>query len=323
MSVVGTPRRFAAVPNFGRDRSEAGWPKWQLIGPRRCGAWAEPVSAQCAWAEYVRSCRPTDYPIKSHRLPHKREELDRSLASRVPHWPNALRSCAARIGFRTALPPRPSCLMPGEAPVLPLYRSKRWLTLAQLMPAWATELADATTSANKCEGQLWDSLLDDMINGRFDGKVLGLAVIRSDKRATPVKGKVLGELDYPVGRNAHRILISKKAVLNFARRYGLSRPTWWGLKPKASKGNAADMRPATPAVGTAGKRRKGPQPGSVDRFGQSDEALFPEIDRITRESRKSVHAATLELALKGRIEGTGTDASRAKRLANRYRKARE
>jgi hypothetical protein len=61
----------------------------------------------------------------------------------------------------------------------------------------------------------------------------------------------------------------------------------------------------------------------VDRFGQSDEALFPEIDRITRESRKSVHAATLELALKGRIEGIGTDASRAKRLANRYRKARE
>ena len=53
----------------------------------------------------------------------------------------------------------------------PLYRSKRWLTLAQLVPAWATELADATTSARKCERQLWDSLLDDIINGRFDGKV--------------------------------------------------------------------------------------------------------------------------------------------------------
>jgi hypothetical protein len=206
----------------------------------------------------------------------------------------------------------------------PLYRSEPWLTLAQLVPAWARELADATTSANTCEGQLWDSLLHDIINGRFDGKEPALRVIGSDKRAVAVKGRLLiGKLDFPVGRNAQRILISKKALINFARRHGISPPSWWVHKPKASKGNSALPRSATPAVPRTGKRRKGPRPGSVDRFGQSDEALFPEIDRITRESRKSVHAATLELALKGRIEGIGTDASRAKRLANRYRKARE
>ncbi len=34
----------------------------------------------------------------------------------------------------------------------PLYRSKRRLTLAQLVPAWARELANATTSASECEG---------------------------------------------------------------------------------------------------------------------------------------------------------------------------
>src|SRR5690349_17815444 len=53
---------------------------------------AEPVSAQCAWAEYVRSfvaCPATDYPIKE-------KNRDRSLASHVLHGPDALRSCAAR-----------------------------------------------------------------------------------------------------------------------------------------------------------------------------------------------------------------------------------
>ncbi len=135
-------------------------------------------------------------------------------------------------------------------------------------------------------------------------------------------GLLIGKLDLSVGRYAHRILVTKRAVLNFARRHKLSQPSWWVDKPRASKENAADVRLATPAVATARKRRRGPEPGSVDRFGESDEALFPEIDRIRRESRKSIHAATLELASAGRIEGTGTEASRAKRLASRYQKAR-
>jgi len=207
--------------------------------------------------------------------------------------------------------------------VSPLYRSKRWLTVAQLVPSWARELANATTSANKVEGQLWHYLLEDTVNGRFDGKVLGLAFIQPDNRPVPVQGRLLiGKLDLPLGRYSHRILMRKKAARDFARRHRLSPPSWWADKSKVSKENAADARLATPAVATARKRRRGPEPGSVDRFGESDEALFPEIDRIRHERHKSVHAATLELALAGRIEGTGTEVSRAKRLASRYRKAR-
>ena len=56
-----------------------------------------------------------------------------------------------------------------------LYRSKRWLTLAQLVPAWARELVNATTSASECERELWHFLLEDIINGRFDRTPLGLA----------------------------------------------------------------------------------------------------------------------------------------------------
>ena len=72
-----------------------------------------------------------------------------------------------------------------------------------------------------------------------------------------------------------------------------------------------------------GKRpRRGPTPGEIDRHAVSDRALFPEVNRLVDESHKSVHAAALELALAGRIEGVGTPESRAKRLAKRFRKER-
>jgi hypothetical protein len=204
-----------------------------------------------------------------------------------------------------------------------LYRSKRRLTLAQLVPAWARELANATTSAGECERELWHSLLEDIINGRFDGMVLGLEFIQPDNRAVPVQGRLLiGKVGLSLARYSHRIVVRKNAVLNFARRQKLSRPSWWVDKSRASKENAPDVRLVTPAVSTARKPRRGPVPGSVDRFGDSDRALFPELDHILRERRMSVHAAALELASKGRIDGVGSETSRAKRLAGLYRKAR-
>ena len=65
--------------------------------------------------------------------------------------------------------------------------------------------------------------------------------------------------------------------------------------------------------------RRGPAPGTVDRYGESDRGLLSEVKRIMRGG-KTVHAATLELAEAGKIEGTGTSGSRAKRLAERFRK---
>jgi hypothetical protein len=77
---------------------------------------------------------------------------------------------------------------------------------------------------------------------------------------------------------------------------------------------------APPATGIARRNRKGPAPGTIDRFGDTDRALFPEIEHIMSEGHKSVHAAALELASDGKIQGGGTPESRAKRLAALFRK---
>jgi hypothetical protein len=69
-------------------------------------------------------------------------------------------------------------------------------------------------------------------------------------------------------------------------------------------------------------KRRGPAPGSVDRYGKADRALFPKIDRMVSEQQKSVHAAALILAEQGLVPGDGTKLSKAIRLARLYRKQR-
>jgi hypothetical protein len=65
-------------------------------------------------------------------------------------------------------------------------------------------------------------------------------------------------------------------------------------------------------------RPHGPAPGSVDRYGKADRALYPKIERIISKEHKSVHAACQSLASK--IKGTGTPESKAQRVAKRFRK---
>ena len=66
--------------------------------------------------------------------------------------------------------------------------------------------------------------------------------------------------------------------------------------------------------------RRGPKPGTVDRLGEPDRALFPNIKRIMKKGPTSCHAACIELAEAGKVKGTGTLLNRAKRLAQRFRK---
>ena len=73
-----------------------------------------------------------------------------------------------------------------------------------------------------------------------------------------------------------------------------------------------------PAAAVA--RRRGPKPGTIDRYGKSDEALYPEIDRLMKDCQMTLTGATRKLASEGRIEGPNSKPdSLAKRLRDRYR----
>jgi hypothetical protein len=65
--------------------------------------------------------------------------------------------------------------------------------------------------------------------------------------------------------------------------------------------------------------RRGPVPGKVSRFGDSDRALFSEIEWIMKQGN-SVTEAARELDSKGRVKGRGGSESRVRRLAKVYLK---
>jgi hypothetical protein len=80
---------------------------------------------------------------------------------------------------------------------------------------------------------------------------------------------------------------------------------------------------ATMAAPPATKGRRGPMPGTVDRFGGADRSLYCELEALTKgPSKMTVNAAALKLAGEGKIKGVGssTPESRATRLARRYQK---
>ncbi len=116
-----------------------------------------------------------------------------------------------------------------------LDRAEGWLRLARLVPAWANELADATSSPSALEGDLWHYLHEDVINGLLDdsgplinGSRLGLRFIDSSGRGGYVNGRLLfGKMHLPFRGMGQRILVAKEAVLDFARRHGVPPPSSW------------------------------------------------------------------------------------------------
>ena len=58
-------------------------------------------------------------------------------------------------------------------------------------------------------------------------------------------------------------------------------------------------------------------------YAEADKQLFPKMRRLIKEkSLRSPYAAALKLAEEGKVAGSGTFESRAKRLASRFRKER-
>lgn len=141
-----------------------------------------------------------------------------------------------------------------------LFRTNKYLTIAQLTRAWGPELARVRgEDPLQCKEDLTYVLLQDVFNGRLDdaGPVwddrrlgrLGVACITVDNKAACVEGRHL--LDFT--RNAesrcwllHDVLVVKEAILAFARRHQLPPPTWWAEIPGGPMGRA----PASADVAT-------------------------------------------------------------------------
>src|SRR5262249_15241158 len=51
------------------------------------------------------------------------------------------------------------------------------------------------------------------------------------------------------------------------------------------------------------RRRRGPKPGTLDRYGAADPRLFNEIERIVTDDKVSVAAAATRLAEEGKVAG--------------------
>lgn len=66
--------------------------------------------------------------------------------------------------------------------------------------------------------------------------------------------------------------------------------------------------------------RRGPERGTIGRYNEDDRALFPEMKRIMQRELKSPNEAARELVYEGKVEGRGSDESRALRLARAYRR---
>jgi len=128
--------------------------------------------------------------------------------------------------------------------------------------------------------------------------------------------------------------LSRTVTADYLAANGHPWPVEWGRSPLIDAGSdvalhspAATGGSADPVEGpvmasnaeepVAGHRR-GPVPGQVDRYGESDRALFPELERLMREERLSRTAAAKKLGEAGRIEGVGSAESRAMRLATRH-----
>jgi hypothetical protein len=144
-----------------------------------------------------------------------------------------------------------------------LFRNKRWLTIAQLVPAWAAELPGADRDPAQLERHLSHFLLEDIINGRLDeagpevdGRRLGLRLV-ADSSPGFIEGQHVRKLiavgNDPAGHSFvfNRVIVLKEAILDFASRHQLPAPSWWADASGTIKEQTADVDLAAPQAANA------------------------------------------------------------------------
>jgi hypothetical protein len=175
-----------------------------------------------------------------------------------------------------------------------LFRTKGWLTVAQLARAWSAEIPGAKQDLQQFEQDLVHLLLEDIVNKRLDdagplaeGRRLGLRVITPEGRAGFLEGHQVRDL-VPAGGALtfllNRIVVMKEAALDFARRHELPPPSWWtdafAASPKPANHLAPDGTIPIPKAASKSpvearlRRPRGPRPKKLE---QVKEAMRDDI----------------------------------------------
>src|SRR6516164_5073776 len=102
-----------------------------------------------------------------------------------------------------------------------LFRTKGWLTIAQLARAWTPEIPGAERDPQRFEQEFVHLLLEDIVNKRLDetgplveGRRLGLRIITPDGRAGFLDGDQTRDLLLASGVwtfHLDRIVVMKEA----------------------------------------------------------------------------------------------------------------
>jgi hypothetical protein len=151
-----------------------------------------------------------------------------------------------------------------------LFRTKGWMTIAQLTGAWSSELAKGGEDPKRCEQNLVHILIEDILNGRLDGsgplrddgQRLGVRLITPEHKAGFIKGPQLHELIHiDRSRVLRNVLVMKEAVLDFAQRHHLPSPSWWAESSTPTEvPNDTKVNVAKPNTETVASRSVGKQP---------------------------------------------------------------
>ena len=141
-----------------------------------------------------------------------------------------------------------------------VYRTKGFLTIAQVAHSWAPELVGPGEHVLHCEQNLAHELVEDVLNGRFDasgplsdGQNSAIHLITPDNKAAIIeKGQELAELAAAnPGFFSHHVVLMKEAVLGFAKRRQLPQPSWW---------SDGDVHSTAQTEDGAKRKRAGKQP---------------------------------------------------------------
>lgn len=140
-------------------------------------------------------------------------------------------------------------------------------------------------SLDDCPGELWKKIYIDW---------------NASKAADPNRARVGSAIDEAEAARLSKRPDMKELRTLLFRRSNVER--LWPLAPDATK------------------RQRGPRKGLLARYASADRALFPKIKQLVRKEKISVWAAANRLATQGKVQGTGTVESRAKRLVRAYQR---